>query len=65
MEGLVSGSGATGSRQRGHSAALTLLALLSALLTCCVRCAEPSVKPSNIILIVADDQDVELGGMVS
>uniref|UniRef100_A0A3Q3WD40 N-acetylglucosamine-6-sulfatase n=1 Tax=Mola mola TaxID=94237 RepID=A0A3Q3WD40_MOLML len=56
------GSGAAGVRQRGHLAALMLLALLSALLTHCIRCAEPS-KPSNIILILADDQDVQLGGM--
>lgn len=61
MAGLMSGSGATRG-QRGH---FTCLTLLSALLTCCVRCAEPSVKPSNIILIVTDDQDVHLGGMVS
>lgn len=64
MAGLRSGHGATVSPQRSHAAAVTLL---SALLTCCVRCAaEPSgAKPSNIVLIVADDQDVLLGGMVS
>lgn len=62
MAGLRSGHGATVYPQRSHAAAVTLL---SALLTCCVRCAaEPSgAKPSNIVLIVADDQDVLLGGM--
>lgn len=35
----------------------TVVAL--ALLTCCVRCE----KSSNIVLILADDQDVTLGGM--
>lgn len=60
MEALSGGSGASGARRRhAAAAAVTLLALL----TCCVRCAEPSVKPSNIILILADDQDVYLGGM--
>lgn len=59
-------AGATRSPQRGggHSAALSLVTLLSALLTCGVRCAE-SEKPSNIILVLVDDQDVQIGGMVS
>uniref|UniRef100_A0A3Q4G7S2 N-acetylglucosamine-6-sulfatase n=1 Tax=Neolamprologus brichardi TaxID=32507 RepID=A0A3Q4G7S2_NEOBR len=59
-------AGATRSPQRGggHSAALSLVTLLSALLTCGVRCAE-SDKPSNIILVLVDDQDVQIGGMVS
>lgn len=57
-------AGATRSPQRGggHSAALSLVTLLSALLTCGVRCAE-SDKPSNIILVLVDDQDVQIGGM--
>lgn len=41
------------------------VALLFTLLTCCVKCAEPRSKLSNIVLIVADDQDALLGGMVS
>ena len=61
MAGLRSGCGPSRARQRGHLAAVTLLALL---LTCCVRCAADRNKPSNIILILADDQDVLLGGMV-
>ncbi|XP_068609013.1 LOW QUALITY PROTEIN: glucosamine (N-acetyl)-6-sulfatase (Sanfilippo disease IIID), b [Brachionichthys hirsutus] len=61
MTGLGIRSGATGTRRGGPPAALTLLALL----TCCARCAqpEPSAKPSNILLIVVDDQDLVLGGM--
>ncbi|TNM92087.1 hypothetical protein fugu_019099 [Takifugu bimaculatus] len=56
------GTGVSSSRRRGASAAVTLL-LLPALLTCGVRCAEPRTKPSNIVLIVTDDQDVVLGGL--
>lgn len=47
-----------------RAGAAALLALLTTQLTCCVRCADTS-KPSNMVLIVADDQDVVLGGMVS
>ncbi|KAG7499573.1 N-acetylglucosamine-6-sulfatase-like [Solea senegalensis] len=60
-----SGYRATTRRPRrlgGNPVALTVLALLTVLFTCCVRCVE-SVKPSNIVLILADDQDVYLGGM--
>lgn len=57
------GTGASTSRQRGASAAVTVL--LSALFTCGVRCAGRSVQASNIVLIVTDDQDVLLGGLVS
>ncbi|XP_056874964.1 glucosamine (N-acetyl)-6-sulfatase (Sanfilippo disease IIID), b [Takifugu flavidus] len=56
------GTGVSSSRRRGASAAVSLL-LLPALLTCGVRCAEPRTKPSNIVLIVTDDQDVVLGGL--
>ncbi|KAM9306329.1 glucosamine (N-acetyl)-6-sulfatase (Sanfilippo disease IIID), b [Pholidichthys leucotaenia] len=65
MAGLRSGSGTPTGRQRGGGlpAALTLLLLLLwALLTCCLRCVE-SASPSNIVLILTDDQDVVLGGM--
>lgn len=55
-------TGASPSRLRGASAAVAVL--LAALLTCRVRCAETSEKP-NIVLIVTDDQDVLLGGLVS
>lgn len=56
-------TGASTSRRRAASAAVTVL--LSALLTCRARCAETSAKASNIVLIVTDDQDVLLGGLVS
>uniref|UniRef100_A0A3Q0RXD5 N-acetylglucosamine-6-sulfatase n=1 Tax=Amphilophus citrinellus TaxID=61819 RepID=A0A3Q0RXD5_AMPCI len=64
MAGLRNRAGATISRQGGggHSAAFSLLVLLAALLTCGVRCAE-SAKPSNVIVVLADDQDIQLGGM--
>lgn len=57
------GTGASTSRRRGASAAVTVL--LSALLTCGDRCAGTSAQASNIVLIVTDDQDVLLGGLVS
>lgn len=40
------------------------LLLSLTLFSCLLRCAE-CAKASNIILIVTDDLDVELGGMVS
>ncbi|KAK7895461.1 hypothetical protein WMY93_020786 [Mugilogobius chulae] len=42
-----------------HRVLVVCLALVTSLLTCCVRCD----KPSNVVLILADDQDATLGGM--
>lgn len=58
MSGPGRRAGAARGARRGGVALLALLALL----TCCARCA---ALPSNVILILADDQDVQLGGMVS
>lgn len=60
----LSGTGATGGpfRRRHGAAVANALLLALVLLTCCVRGAQ-SNKPSNIVLILADDQDVMLGGM--
>uniref|UniRef100_A0A3B4AWF5 N-acetylglucosamine-6-sulfatase n=1 Tax=Periophthalmus magnuspinnatus TaxID=409849 RepID=A0A3B4AWF5_9GOBI len=49
---------ATGAPLRGRHHVVSL-ALVTSLLTCCVRCD----KLSNVVLILADDQDVTLGGM--
>lgn len=57
MEGPMRGAPARG----GLPSALALLAVL---LTCCVRCAG-SARASNVVLVLVDDQDVQLGGMVS
>ncbi|XP_040026104.2 glucosamine (N-acetyl)-6-sulfatase (Sanfilippo disease IIID), b [Gasterosteus aculeatus] len=56
MSGPGRRAGAARGARRGGVALLALLALL----TCCARCA---ALPSNVILILADDQDVQLGGM--
>lgn len=61
MEGPTSSPRWPGGRRKGERRAA--VALLFTLLTCCVRCAEPRSKLSNIVLIVADDQDALLGGM--
>ncbi|XP_072310360.1 glucosamine (N-acetyl)-6-sulfatase (Sanfilippo disease IIID), b [Eucyclogobius newberryi] len=50
---------ATEAPQRRTHRVAVCVALVTSLLTCCVRCD----KPSNIVLILADDQDVTLGGM--
>ncbi|XP_035996516.1 glucosamine (N-acetyl)-6-sulfatase (Sanfilippo disease IIID), b [Fundulus heteroclitus] len=55
------GGGAAALRRRAPPLP-PLLLLLAALLTCCVRYAE-SVKPSNVVVVLVDDQDVALGGM--
>ncbi|KAF0038927.1 hypothetical protein F2P81_009411 [Scophthalmus maximus] len=63
--GLRAVAGARTRRQgRGRASARTLstLLLLLLLLACCVRCAG-GAQPSNVVLILADDQDVHLGGM--
>lgn len=48
----------TGGPLRRHRV-VNFALLTSLLLTCCIRCD----KPSNVVLILADDQDVTLGGM--
>lgn len=63
MEGRTSFRGWSAGRRKGER--LAAAALLLTLLTCCVRCAEARGKLSNIVLILADDQDALLGGMVS
>ncbi|XP_023194227.1 N-acetylglucosamine-6-sulfatase-like [Xiphophorus maculatus] len=62
MSGGRGGGAAAPRRRSGGRAAAAALTLLTALLTCCVRCAE-GVKPSNIVLVLVDDQDIVLGGM--
>ncbi|KAM9735039.1 LOW QUALITY PROTEIN: glucosamine (N-acetyl)-6-sulfatase (Sanfilippo disease IIID), b [Menidia menidia] len=51
-----------GAASFGLRAPVLALLAMHALLTCCVRCAD-GAKPSNIVLVLADDQDVLLGGM--
>uniref|UniRef100_A0AAY4AZR7 N-acetylglucosamine-6-sulfatase n=1 Tax=Denticeps clupeoides TaxID=299321 RepID=A0AAY4AZR7_9TELE len=57
---LMAGSAAHAGRDRG-AVAVALLLLLSGCLFRCAACA----RPSNVVVIVADDQDVQLGGLVS
>ena len=63
---MASSETITGQRygQRTLKAGVKRAALFLALFTCMLRCSECQ-KPRNIVLILADDQDVALGGMVS
>ncbi|XP_067114155.1 glucosamine (N-acetyl)-6-sulfatase (Sanfilippo disease IIID), b [Osmerus mordax] len=61
---MASSETITGQRygQRTLKAGVRRVALFLALFTCMLRCSECQ-KPRNIVLILADDQDVALGGM--
>ncbi|XP_035391424.1 glucosamine (N-acetyl)-6-sulfatase (Sanfilippo disease IIID), b isoform X2 [Electrophorus electricus] len=60
MAGSTPGSGIRNRHRNVHEGANALLLLT--LLTCTLRCSE-CTKASNIVLIVADDLDLDLGGL--
>lgn len=55
--------GRHGTRQWGLLSIVRGVATCFGLIICLVRCTD-CAKPSNIVFILTDDQDVVLGGMV-